>query len=453
MIRTIAIFLFLPTIFWSCKDFLDLKPDKKMVVPNSLEDCNLLLNDYGIMNSVYPNIVEIAADDYYLTKNNWNALSAIDERNAYIWADDPVENVTQWQNPFKVIYQCNQILEVLHGLQSPSKHEALFEIVKGGAHFFRGFSFHQMIGAYTLTYEKDKAGSLLGIPLRLSPDLDYSKARASLHESYVQIIADYKEAVKLLPLNEEARGRPSKASAYAGLARLYLEMQEYEMAFHYADSVLQINPILMDFNTLNASAALPIARFNGEVLFAAITPNSTALSQGAAKIDSLLYRSYAANDLRKSIFFRANTGANAGTYAFKGSYNNTAAGLFVGLTTSEAYLIYAEAAARTGRIDRAFSAINSLLDKRYQTGTFDQITGLNQDQLLQLILSERRKELVFRGRRWTDLKRLNLDIRFAKRIVRFLDDETFSLEVNSLKYALLLPEVAIADGQLEQNWR
>ncbi|MEN5380804.1 RagB/SusD family nutrient uptake outer membrane protein, partial [Sphingobacterium kitahiroshimense] len=106
----------LALLFISCSDFLDLKPDKKMVVPELLEDCELLLNDYSTMNSGFPSLGEVASDNYYLTTASWQAISTLDERNTYVWNDAVMNTATSWQTTYKVIYQSNQVLETLSGI-------------------------------------------------------------------------------------------------------------------------------------------------------------------------------------------------------------------------------------------------------------------------------------------------------------------------------------------------
>jgi len=71
---------------------------------------------------------------------------------------------------------------------------------------------------------------------------------------------------------------------------------------------------------------------------------------------------------------------------------------------------------------------------------------------LQLILRERRKELVMRGIRWTDIKRLNLE---GANIVltRKIGADTFTLLPNDLRYALPLPESLLEVSELIQNPR
>jgi hypothetical protein len=58
------------------------------------------------------------------------------------------------------------------------------------------------------------------------------------------------------------------------------------------------------------------------------------------------------------------------------------------------------------------------------------------------ILTERRKELIFRGLRWPDLRRLNKDGAGVS-VTRKLDGQTYTLTPNSLKYTWLIPQQVI----------
>ncbi|WP_400262957.1 RagB/SusD family nutrient uptake outer membrane protein [Sphingobacterium sp. SG20118] len=232
----------------------------------------------------------------------------------------------------------------------------------------------------------------------------------------------------------------------------YLVIGKFEEAYLYADSCLQLKSELMDFNGLNKNRNLPIDQFNVEVLFPAISATAGPMSLNNGLVDSMLYRSYVSTDLRKAIFFQENT-YPLDSYGYKGSYDNGMANLFVGLTTSEVYLIKAEAAARTGKIDVALAVLNSLGEKRYEQHTYLAVMERNTEKLLSLILKERQKELVFRGRRWSDLKRLNLDPRFQKTLKREMHGMIYQLEPNSRKFAYRLPEIVVNNGKLPQNKR
>ncbi|AIM37556.1 hypothetical protein KO02_13310 [Sphingobacterium sp. ML3W] len=435
----------------SCSGFLDLKPDQKMVVPNSLEHCELLLGDYTAMNTGYPTLGEVANDDYFLNSSNWSAISEYEDQQSYIWAVDMVLLNNQWQNPYKVVYLSNQILDVVSKLdQTQDVHK--YNKVVGAAHFFRAFAFHQVATTFTMPYRENTAAQEMGIPLRLNPDMDYKSVRANLKESFVQIISDYKVAIAHLPKTETLKGRPHKAAAYAGLARVYLDMQDYKQAYGYADSCLQLQKALLNYKELNQDAGFPIDRFNKEVLFPAIGVYTPLLSHYLARIDTNLYEEYSEYDYRKNIFFQPNAN-DVDNYGFKGSYDNSDAQPFVGLTTSEVYLIRAEAAVRTGKVAQALFDINTLLKNRIDAAFFNPITEIDPGKLLRIVLEERRKELIFRGQRWSDLKRLNQDDHFKKTLVRVIDGKEYRLEPNSLKYAHLIPDLVISESGMPQNKR
>lgn len=205
----------------------------------------------------------------------------------------------------------------------------------------------------------------------------------------------------------------------------------------------------MDYNTINAAVAIPFTQFNREVIYETRTNSISALSQSNAKIDSLLYQSYATNDLRKTVFFRSN---GNGTYAFKGNYTGqSAAFLFTGVATDEMYLLRAECYARAGNTSAALADLNTLMSKRWKTGTFVPFTAPDANEALLLILKERRKELLFRSLRWTDLRRLNKEPALAQTITRVLNNQVYSLEPDSWRYTLQIDREAILFSGMQQN--
>jgi len=450
-IQIFSIGIALVLVFSNCSNFLEEKPDIKMVVPKSLDDAEFLLNDYTTMNTAYPVYGEWSTDQYYVSPETFDGVMNLDQRNAYTWTDEPYNDVAQWQRPYKVVYNANQALDIISKLGVESTTEKAKNLI-GIAHFFRAFAFQQVAEVFTPAYQQETASGEMGIPLRLDPGIDAPSIRASLKQSYEQIVSDYKVAAARLPVSETIKGRPFRASAYAGLARAYLYMGDYQQAYIYADSSLQTHSELMDFNTLKATDNLPIPKFNVEVLFAAVSANAGPMSLFNGLVDSILYKSYANNDLRKVIYFATNVYPE-NSYGFKGNYDKANNNLFVGLTTSEMYLVKAEAAVRTGKISEALLAINTLLKKRQDTNNYVPITETNSDVLLPLVLHERQKELLFRGRRWSDLKRLNLDARFQKNLTRIVNGVTFTLPFNSRKYAFRLPEPVVSVGKLPQNNR
>ncbi|MGV6946452.1 RagB/SusD family nutrient uptake outer membrane protein, partial [Sphingobacterium kyonggiense] len=85
--------------------------------------------------------------------------------------------------------------------------------------------------------------------------------------------------------------------------------------------------------------------------------------------------------------------------------------------------------------------------------TFIPFSSDNDETVLRFILDERRKELIWRGLRWSDLRRLNKDSRFSKTITRNIDGKIYTLEPNSPKYVLPIPNSVILNNSMQQNPR
>lgn len=439
-------------LFLGCGKFLDMKPDKKMSVPKTLEDTELLLNDYSSFNMAYPAVGIIAGENYHLTTSDWINISVLDDRNAYIWSDEPAIIATSWQGPYKVVYLANQVLQVLDELPAIEKESNRFKAAYGHALFLRAFAFQQLVEAYTLPYNKATADHDLGIPLRLSPNLDVVSKRSSLNESYAQIIDDYTKAADLLENKIIIKGAVSKVSAYAGLARLYLDMKDYELAFKYAELAWNMQPQLLDYNALERADSYPVPRFNKEVLFSAIASYSEAFAYYYVRMNPDFISSYSTDDLRKAIYFQPNF-SEPSYFGFKGSYDQGIS-MFVGLTTSEILLIHAESAVRIGKIDKAVADINLLRASRWEDNKYPEVIEQDKAKLLDTVLAEREKELVFRGRRWADIKRLSDDPERAIALQRTIDGKEYTVPVGSLKYALMIPYVVTQQNpNIEQNRR
>lgn len=158
-----------------------------------------------------------------------------------------------------------------------------------------------------------------------------------------------------------------------------------------------------------------------------------------ALVDTFLYNSYLPEDLRKTLFFRSN--ANS-TKSIRGNYTGGPI-RFSGIATDEVYLMRAECRVRLGSVDAAMEDLNHLLAHRYDNSKpFVPLIVDNQREALQYVLQERRKQLLMRGLRFADVKRLNkegADIGFK----RILQGVTYRLPPNDLRFAVAIPEEVI----------
>jgi len=164
-------------------------------------------------------------------------------------------------------------------------------------------------------------------------------------------------------------------------------------------------------------------------------------------VDTTLYSMYQDNDLRKTGYFRFENGY----YRFKGPYTANGVYLFTGIATDEMLLVRAESYARVGDIENAMKDLNTLMVKRWDnTVPYPEISATDQADAITKILSERRKELLMRGIRWADIKRLNKQ---GENITptRFISGETFTLPPNDSRYALPIPIDIITSTGMKQN--
>ncbi|RYY49955.1 MAG: RagB/SusD family nutrient uptake outer membrane protein [Chitinophagaceae bacterium] len=430
----------------ACKKFLDEKSDARLVVPSTQQDLQALLDDYLRMNYTDIASVELSADDYYYTSTDWNAL-AVEPKALHVWQPENIylPGANDWANPYKAIFVSNTVLEHIDKVEQQPLAE--WNSIKGQAFYHRAKSYTVLLNAFAPAYHSATAATDLGLPIRATTNFNEPSARPPLAQNYETVIQDLATAIPLLPTRPVHVMRPSKPAAYGLLARTLLFMQRYSEALKYADSALAISNQLLDFNTLNANATWPIAMFNVEVLMENRFSN-TALANSRAKIDSNLQRSYALNDLRRTVFFKNN---NNGTYGFKGSYEGGSA-FFSGIATDELYLIKAECLARNNDVAAAMETLNKLLIKRWKTALFVPLTAANSNEALDIILQERRKELLLRGLRWPDVKRLNKEGRNIG-MTRRLNNLLYALPPNDPRFAIEIPGDIIQLTGMQQNPR
>jgi len=441
-------------VLFSCKKYLDEKPNKSLQTPTTIDAVQGILDYFPYMNRQCEQSSEIASDNYYLTDSLFGALSADRMRNAYLWKQH-IFNGTHpddWQNEYTVVYNANVVLESLEDIGRTSVNASAWDNCKGQALVFRAKAFYEIAQVWAKAYNPATAGADLGIPLRLASDFNIPSRRSTIKETYEQIINDLTAAIPLLPDKPVFVFRPSRPAAYALLARTYLVMGNYIEADHYANLALAIQNTLVDYNTLNPSLRYPFSPIQytnpEDVMHSRSIGVSTNLSPSFGRIDSLLYRSYAVNDLRKVVFFKENT---AGGYSFSGNYSGTISSTnYNGIATDELYLISAECKARLGDAKSAIDLLNKLLVTRWKKGTFVPFAASDPASALQLILTERRKELVYRCTRFSDIKRLNRD---GANIIlqRVIGGVKYMLSPNDSRYALPIPDEVITASGMQQN--
>lgn len=437
------------------KSLLNEMPDNNVFIPSTLDDCYNLLDNETIMDRSC-GLGELSADDYYFS-DSYLPLRSILERNTYLWERDiyaGTQDIYDWNIPYQQVFYCNVVLEALAHL-STTNRPADYDNIKAIALFKRSFAFFNVAQLFAPPFDSANAGRISGIPLKLSSDIHEIITRASLSQTYQQITADLKQAATLVTMATPGaiRNRPCRASIYAMLSRVYLSMGSYPQAGLYADSSLQLHDSLINYNVdISYSSSMPFRVINAENMYNARIPSLQYQCiqplAGMAFIDSLVYQSYSSADLRRYIFFNLFQ-----TYPRrKGFYDGSNVTLYTGLAVDEMYLNRAECLARAGNTQAAITWLNKLMINRIADGAFTPLKADNALAALRLILEERRKELIMRGLRWSDIRRLNSE-GYNIQPKRFTNNRLITLPPGSKLYTLPIPSEVIQRSGITQNER
>lgn len=440
----------------SCKKQLETRPNSNVLVPTTPTQMHGLLDNPEVFSYGHT-LGLVSADEFYFTSTYYQLLTET-MKNLYTWQDYPFK-ATETQYDYTRIYQqilyANIVLERLNRLNASADRELY--AIKGDALFKRALAFNMALELYSPAYDFHTASTDMGIPLKLTSDNDVPISRSSVQECYDQILSDLNEAKDLLQLRPDPlhRNRASGIAALALMARISLCMDKWQESALQATAVQQGYDSLINYNTINADIEVPLPGDNREVIYPLKAPDKNnenaliaPLAGSGANVDSNLIRSYESNDLRLKLFFKPHGKSHGLRTCLTGTYVP-----FEGICLSEIYLILAESNARLNKPDTALFYLEKLLRARYKTSANLSLPDSHQpDSLLNRILVERKKELAFRGQRWSDIKRLNkLNCNIVQQ--RVVDVKTYTMQVNDLRYALLLPEPTIQSNNMKQNPR
>jgi len=431
-------------VMLSCEKYLDIKPRSNMVVPKTLDDMQQLL-DNGTVFSPYPELLELQADDFYFDETYWNSMSNLVEKNAYVWERDiygTTESHPSWSQPYSKIFYANAVLDGLEQIERTDSNAIRYDQIKGSALFLKAEAVYLLAQLFAKVYDERTADEDLGIPIPMSADVNEGVYRPSLQYTFDFITNTLVEAETMLsPMVDFSR--PSKAAAHAMLARVYLYMGKYDQAQSHSNSSLELFDDIIDLNNRN------IRDYKNTLLIRFNSPGNEIWNlKVSTTIDTALIAQYEVNDKRLSTFFAQ---TNEGKW-MKQRFNNLSVLTFNGLDADEQLLIRAESYARQGKLDLALADLNRLLMNRYLVGAFVPYDSSDQEDVLDNVLKERRKELVFRALRWSDLKRLNRDGAEIT-LRRKLGDRVFTLPPNDLRWVLPIPLNELNLTDIPQNQR
>ena len=450
--KTLKILLLCLITLQGCdSSFLDVKMDQAMEVPTTLNDFDLLLANNSILCHSSGHLIgSVSGEEFHLSQNSYDLITRPEEQAAYLWEADDFygRESTDWNYPFQRVLYCNIILEGMKKIQRNEINSEEYDKIKGEALFHRANAVFMLSQLFAAPFG-DADHAEFGIPIPLTPDPSWGSQRSSVEATYHQIEKDLLEAKDLLNITSENIYRPNKIAVLGLLARLNLITGEYSSALSFGKEALGFKDDLINFNTLipaNENYSFPMhGNGNIEIIFYDCSYTGQMFYEDKYRVNGSLFGEYKENDLRKKYFFQSKLDG----HSYKGSYVGNL-NFFTGIATDELYLIVAECEIRTNRIQAGIEKLNELLKNRTQEGLFVPLGELEQSVALEVVLNERRKELINRGLRWSDLRRLNFIDNRDISLQRTLDWKEYNISGKDKRFTFLIPHNVIEKSSVTQ---
>ncbi len=379
---------------------------------------------------------DCSADDVTWLTNTWYKSANLNwQANA---SATNSHNERIWRTYYSWIMNANYILKGLETVEVGVGQEDFYNQIKGEALVFRAYTHFQIAQLWAGRYVMGSDNSGLGILYRTVDSMEGELERSSIEDSYKKILADLEEGTSLL-----AGIKPNDVNHFTetfcwGLkSRVALAMQDFANAATYAEKAIQLaeadgKKLMQGEELMNGFA--DITTKTKEAIYAAMTQSdqtvyfysfyanmswnfsSTAIRQGVKSINADTYDTMSETDLRRQWWDPTGEMEVPMTSFVKNKYQNRkftardmsdAVGDVAFMRLAELYLNAAEGYARSGNDAKAQEVFTKFQVTRDPAYTGNGNTGA---ALAEEIMNSRRVELWGEGFRYTDLKRLNLDL-------------------------------------------
>lgn len=445
----------------SCEKFVDITPTGKKMVEETQEYYDLVAQP---LRAYYDSAYALLSD------NAWSKESTIlgyeyvsfDGINMTFNEDADRTQLSDnnlYANCYKFILRSNIVISLV---DSSNGTPELKRLAKAEAKLMRAWDHFIAVNTYAKAYDPATAAKDGGIAIMDTYNLEVVPVKSTVAQVYDFIIRDIEEALPWLEEEPSTIYHPSKAFGYAFAARVYLCHRDWKKAQEAAEKALALNDKLVDYIALEKAGGPTVDKTysvtdNPEVLnYAFIGSGSDNMAYCHGMISPELVQLFGENDERLNLFFdtesnSSNTwtydaGSGAGLWKSKITYKFFQY-MANGMRTAEVYLILAEAYARQNMTKEAVETLNRLRVKRIKgDGALLPTSGMTQHEVMQNIIDERRKELLFGFNRFWDLKRYNTEPEYAKTITRVfplvtagVPQKTYTLKPDSRLYIIPFP--------------
>jgi hypothetical protein len=453
----------------SCKKFTEEPYDNRAQLQTTEQYAQVLVNAYPVRHDLF---TDILTDDYDYHAQLAQASNVSNYLPMYLWKDDYPDNIgtgpaVAYATFYSKIYLANLALE---GIDAASGNDQQKAAIKGEALLIRAYCHFILVNLFGKHYAAATAGQDLGVPMVSvinRGNINYYK-RNTVKEVYDMLEADATKGLAFLQQSGSyVPANPyhfSIASANAFMARVKLYKGEWDEAVKYSDAVITEKGRIVR----KLSDDIPLITSNGVPFFAArfmdpaSHPNLLMLSYNSTlgpitptgfsicgffpsdSVTKLYTSSGGVADLRQRVFTSVGTVIDARVIAIKyatqpNSPNNTPIKTPY-FSIEEVLLTRAEALLKGtdgNAVAKALEDVEAIRKQRYSP--YNPLSvAISKDQLLQIVLLERRKEFINEGLRWYDIKRLGIKV--EHRNARG-DAPIDVLQQNDLRKAIQIPRM------------
>lgn len=240
--------------------------DNKNLLELSQGSYRLLKNDGGLIDNGYY-FWAFGADDV-----TWNGTSTGSTFKLYDYSRNIASSTTEytWELGYRVIGNCNKIIEIIQGLGNESTREQT--IMMGENYYLRALSYFLLVNEFAQPYSNNPTQNP-GLPLKLTSDPnDLPQSRSTVAEVYDQVVLDLKDAITYLTLQQGETPKSNiyatKEAAEALLARVYLYMENWDGAWEMANKVITSGRFELERGNRFAAYSQLIPEDNKETIFA-----------------------------------------------------------------------------------------------------------------------------------------------------------------------------------------
>lgn len=478
--------------FVSCDSYLSELPDNRTQLDSKEKIGELLVGAYPMAGSAA--FLEVYSDNVF-DSGEFSRATPTNTQN-YNWEMDEEVSVDSpsryWDACYEAIAAANQALEAIEKMDDG---KGGYDALKGEALVARAYAHFELVLLWGKAYNPSTADTDLGVPYVDVAEKQLVKQyeRNTVAEVYARIESDLEEGLKLVTSNYRSpkfhfnvnaakafaakfyltKGEWDKVldySAYLGSKptdqirdmKTFSELENFTQMADYTKSKHTTNLLMSTGNSYyfrDLSTGNPRFQLTGVGSNALFAPNKNPIANKSWILSPVSWTS------QKFMFYPK--------YWEYFRLDNPTAGTGVGflnyvlLSNDELYLNRMEALIMSDRMDEAMVELEYFLGTRtagYNPST-DKLTWQRLEQifpnaanefspfyslsprqatLLQAVLSTKQREFIHEGKRWFDIKRLNIVVTH-----KFSDGPDNVLEKDDLRRQIPLPLHVVATGLVD----